>query len=132
MESDAYHTWIAGLRPGDLIALHRCVHGREEHFVTKVERILPSGRIVTGYSKTMKFKGGYYRERSGWDPGYKIVPLTQEILDRLYLRKLISRCQDINFDLVSVENLEKILGVLGIRLKRPVLKPEDAPGGVTV
>lgn len=98
--------WLATLKVGDEVTYRTNWRGDN---ITTIKRITPTGQIKTEDGRT--FRNGYCKINS-WE-GVFLRPLTQEVRERIFLRKTCLRLVNTDWEKVSPEKLKRIVAILG-------------------
>jgi hypothetical protein len=102
--------WLDSLKEGDKVALRHNGYSTDSYLIREITRITPKRIIKVG---NIEYNNkGQQRGRGTWDRGVDIVPITQDILNRIEKSRLVSEISDINFKTVPLEKLRKIAEIL--------------------
>lgn len=138
MQHEEYLAWLAGLRPGDQVVVHRSVSGADQIQIMEVRR-RTSTQIILGPRNRPTEKDAYRIRASRGDAveGAKdryfagrthIQPYTEEVKLRLRLRRIEARARDLGlrlsrnviippqYGIADVEELVRVLDTLQVAM----------------
>jgi len=100
--------WIQDLKAGDKVVIETNNYGKA---ITSVVKITPKGFINTESGKQFN-PDGSQRTGSTWSYS-SLSQLTDEVLLEFKKKRLVTKCKEIDFSKLSIDDLEKILNICG-------------------
>jgi len=106
-----YYLWLKSLKPGDKIAYGpRFV---SYYNFAKVKKITPKGAIRLDNGDLIDSTSGIRKISDTWDDNYRIVPITQGILDINERYNLVVCLSKQKWEYCTLEEMRKIKEILG-------------------
>ncbi len=105
--------WIKELKPGDKVALRELHNfgGLTVYKIGTVKRITAGGKVRLENGMLCD-NIGYVNHESFATPTYSIVPLTDEIREVIYRKRIVSKVKSIEFSVLKLGQLERILKII--------------------
>lgn len=104
--------WLAGLKPGDEVAVAQG-HGWGRHLeVTTILRVTPSRQIVIPWGRGVLHLQNGHKYEGAYSGSIEIQPVTPEIKAEILRRKLLQKVRELKPDKLITSQLERIAAIM--------------------
>lgn len=116
MEFEERQKWLAGLKPGDMVALRDRGLGYQSWTIYKISHITPKRTRFELEGSTMAFdKGGSCKVGGTWGTRFYLNPVTDQVIEDMRRHKAIVTIENVDKEIwpsATTDELERIASLI--------------------